>query len=79
LLRPAWAILTETEMASLVKWVLACAANDNPAVEREVSEQVTKMLLPHLRQLRQMHQPPCHPCRHSPDAACVTARESPPQ
>ena len=42
--RPAWAILTEIEMQKLVKWVLACAANDNPAKEREVSEQVRKML-----------------------------------
>ena len=42
--RPAWAILTKIEMERLVKWVLACAANDNPALEREVSEQVTKML-----------------------------------
>eukprot|EP00966_Prymnesium_polylepis_P073903 1715193-Prymnesium_polylepis.1 len=31
-------------MARLVKWCLACASNDNPAKEREVSEQVTKIL-----------------------------------
>ena len=43
--RPAWSILTEIEMQKLVVWVLACAGNDNPAKEREVSEQVRKMLL----------------------------------
>ena len=31
--RQAWAILTATETKSLVKWILACAQNDNPAVE----------------------------------------------
>ena len=44
-LRPQWSILTVVEMASLVKWVLASAANDNPSVEKEVCEQVRKMLL----------------------------------
>jgi hypothetical protein len=43
--RPQWEILTEYETTSLVKWVLASAANDNPAVENEVSEQVRRMLL----------------------------------
>ena len=43
--RPAWAILTAIETASLVKWILACAQNDNPAVETEVGEQVKKILL----------------------------------
>ena len=42
--RAAYEILTKLEMARLVKWCLACAANDNPAKEREVSEQVAKML-----------------------------------
>jgi hypothetical protein len=42
--RPAWAILTVVEMKRLVEWVLACEANDNPAKEREVSDQVQKML-----------------------------------
>jgi hypothetical protein len=42
--RPAWAILTKIEMQRLVKWVLACAANDNPSTEKETSEQVAKML-----------------------------------
>ena len=43
--RPQWAILTPIETQRLVQWVLACASNDNPAVEREVSDQVRRMLL----------------------------------
>ena len=43
--RPAWAILTEIETASLVKWILACAQNDNPAVETEVGAKVKEILL----------------------------------
>ena len=43
--RPAWSILTSIEMERLVKWLLNSAANDNPATEKEVSEQVRKMLL----------------------------------
>lgn len=42
--RAQWAIMTPIEMERLVKWVIASADNDNPATEREVSEQVTKML-----------------------------------
>jgi hypothetical protein len=42
--RPARAILTDIEMKRLVQWVHACEANDNPAREKEVSEQVQKML-----------------------------------
>jgi hypothetical protein len=42
--RPAWTILTDIEMERLVQWVHACEANDNPAKEKEVSEQVQKML-----------------------------------
>ena len=42
--RPEFAIMTDLETDKLVKWILACAANDNPATESEVSEQVTKML-----------------------------------
>jgi hypothetical protein len=30
-------------MQRLAKWVLTCEANDTPAKEREVSEQVRKM------------------------------------
>ena len=29
--RPAWSIMTPIEMQRLVKWLLASAANDNPA------------------------------------------------
>ena len=42
--RAAYDIMTKVEMERLVKWCLACAANDNPATEKEVSEQVTKIL-----------------------------------
>ena len=42
--RPQWAILTDIEGEALVKWLLLSAQNDNPATEREVSVQVTKML-----------------------------------
>ena len=42
--RAQWDILTEIETKALVKWLLASAANDNPAKEREVSDKVSKML-----------------------------------
>lgn len=42
--RPAWSIMTEIEVQRLVAWLGASAANDNPAMENEVSEQVVKML-----------------------------------
>ena len=42
--RQAWVILTDLEMKRLVKWCIACARNDNPATETEVSDQVTKIL-----------------------------------
>eukprot|EP00966_Prymnesium_polylepis_P062799 1457490-Prymnesium_polylepis.1 len=42
--RAAWEILTQVELKRLVEWVLACEANDNPAKERKVSEQMQKML-----------------------------------
>ena len=48
--RAAWSILTAIENQRLVEWVLACAANDNPCTESEVSIQVTKML-----QCRHLH------------------------
>ena len=42
--RASWAIMTDIENKRLVEWLMACADNDNPATESEVSEQVTKML-----------------------------------
>ena len=42
--RAAWSILTDIEMQRLVTWVKASAANDNPATESEVSNQVAEML-----------------------------------
>lgn len=42
--RQSWAILTDMEMEKLVKWCIASAKNDNPAMESEVNDQVTKIL-----------------------------------
>ena len=53
--RAAWSIMTEVEMERLVQWVLQSAANDNPATEVEVSEQVSKML-----QCRRLHNRKVH-------------------
>ena len=43
--REAWRILTDKEEKALVKWLLASAKNDNPAIEAEVSEKVREILL----------------------------------
>ena len=53
--RAAWEILTEPETNSLVKWLLTCARNDNPATEAEVSDKV-KELLQHRRLFNRKHQ-----------------------